>query len=84
MLARRWNLPPGITEPLRWHRNPEGASKSKEVVSIVSIACKMTDAVEAGSDPVIGKDDSALQALHLSEVKASNIYKATVASFNGG
>ena len=84
MLARRWNLPPGITEPLRWHRDPDGASKSKEVVSIVALACRMTDALEAGTDPVLEKDDSAMQALHLTEVKAANIYKEAVAAFKGG
>lgn len=83
MLARRWNLPPGITEPLRWHRNPDGATKSKEIVSIVAIACRMTDAMEVETAPVFDKDESPLQALHLSEVKVSNIFKETVASFNG-
>lgn len=81
MLARRWNLPPGITEPIRWHREPEAASKSREVVSIVSVACRMTDALEVGTEPVFEKEDSGLQALHLSEVKAANIFKQAVSAF---
>ena len=49
-LAQQWELPPEITEPIRFHHAPALASEAKENVAIVSLAAVMTRATGAGLD----------------------------------
>ena len=75
MLARKWNLPSGITEPIRYQRDPAGAGKSREVVSTVALATLMADAYEIGGQPELKEQGELLETLNMSSTKATMIYK---------
>ena len=74
MLARKSNLPTGITEAIRYHRNPDDAKKSKEVVSIVALAALMADAQESGTNVNLKNHPNLLENLNLTDTKATRIY----------
>lgn len=44
ILADAWDLPSEITEPIRFHHDPNSAQKSQDLVAIVALAALMTDA----------------------------------------
>lgn len=74
MLARKRNLPPAITEPIRYHRKPEEAVKSKEVVAIVSLAARLAEAQEAGTKPSFENAEFALEHLELTQDQVSSVF----------
>lgn len=79
MVARKLNLPVGITEPVRHHRDFEQASKSTEVTAIVGLAAVMADAVEAGAQPKFNIHTDLLDKLNLTPAKAMDIFKSITA-----
>ena len=74
MLARKANLPTGLTEAIRHHRNPDDAKKSKEVVSIVALAALMADAQESDASLNLKDHPNLLENLNLTDTKATRIY----------
>lgn len=75
MVARKLNMPVGITEPVRHHRQFENASKSTEVTAAVGLAAIMADAVEAGAPPKFDQESDLLDKLNLTPAKANDIFK---------
>lgn len=74
MIARKLNLPAGITEPVRHHRQFENASKSTEVTAAVGLAAVMADGVESGRPPKFDIHTDLLDKLNLTPAKASEIF----------
>lgn len=83
ILARKANLPPTLTEPIRYAYNPDAAQKSKEVVSIVSLATAMADAYAGGGPFEIAVGAPALARLNMPQDKAMKAYKQAVAAMGG-
>lgn len=84
MLARKLNLPPGLTEPIRYHRKPLEASKSKEVVGVVGLAVIMTDAYDSGEPLDFENTEALLESLSLTRPKAEALYRDTVSLVAAG
>ena len=81
MIARKWNLPLAITEPLRFRQNPGAAEKATEVVKIVSLASRITDAhSEATKDP-INEAGPLIESLNLDHKKVMTLLKQTSDAF---
>lgn len=79
MAARKWNLPSGITEPIRFHRSPEKATRSREVVSIVALASLMTEARDSGEEAFPEDTTPLLQNLKLNREQVENVYRQLTA-----
>ena len=67
MVSRKSNLPPGMTEPMRFLHRPAEAIKFKEVVSIVSLAARATEAANSGTAISLEGAEAALESLELSQ-----------------
>lgn len=80
MIARKWNLPPGITEPLRYRQNPEAAEKATEVVKIVSLASQITEAHFQGSKDPINEAGPLIESLNLDNEKVMTLLEETSAA----
>lgn len=76
MVARKLNLPPGITEPLRHHRQFENAVKSTEVTAAVALGAVVADAIEEGREPDLDQETALLEKLNLTPAQVSEIVSA--------
>ncbi len=74
MRARKRNLPPAITEPIRFQGNPKEAVKSKEVVAIVALAARLAEAHGAGKKPSFQNIEFAFEHLDLKEDQVSAVF----------
>jgi len=55
LLAEKWEFPPELAQPIRFHHAPEAAEESREVVEAVALGARMLDAW--------GRDAAELEAL---------------------
>lgn len=83
LLARKWNLPYGITEPIRYQRAPENAQHACEVTTIVALAVVMADAFENGDGLKLDQAESIVLKLGLSRPELGEIFRETSASMSG-
>ncbi len=51
-LAKNWNLPPELAEPIRFHHNPQDASQAVDVVQIAALAAAASDCLGASPETV--------------------------------
>ncbi len=80
MLARKWNLPPSLAEPLKHQHQPKEALKMRELVAIVALAVRMTQAHAAGGEFDLGGSEDLLKGLNLAAEKVGEVYRATGAA----
>ncbi len=80
MVARKSNLPSGLTEAIRHCYSPANATKSREVVSIVALACRMADSVEGGASLDLDGAGDLLEKLNLEPEQVQSIYSQAVSN----
>jgi HD-like signal output (HDOD) protein len=73
ILARKWNLPGGICEPIRHARRQGDTMRSREVVNIVGLALLLADVHESGDRGKIGGELELLKALKLTPPQVNEL-----------
>lgn len=73
IVVRKLNLPTGITESVRYHRDFENATKSTEVTASVGLAAAIADAYERGTKPSFDDETALLGKLSMTPAQAAEI-----------
>ena len=63
LLATSWNLPPEITEPIRFHHSLEHASEAKEIVATTQVAYALQLAYDAPTEEAMGYLSASKEAM---------------------
>lgn len=83
LLARGWNLPIELAEPIRCHHAPDLPNDAQDVVSIVALASIMAGmycSPDAAPDSFPESARPLFEALGLDEARAVSIYEETAAA----
>ncbi len=78
LLTRKLNLPRGITEPVRYHRDFAQATKSTEITAAVALAAIMADAMENSSALNLDAEIPLLDKLRLAPADTEAIFQAVL------
>ncbi len=80
ILARAWNYPPSITEPIRHWNTPDDATKSREIVALVALAARMTTALESRTEMKDDGLDGLCERANLTRDQADGVFKRIAAA----
>jgi HD-like signal output (HDOD) protein len=80
LLARRWNLPHTLTEPIRFQHNPDAAVRARELVGVVALANLLTEAHASGNQEALGKAYPLVRSLKLNRGSVDAIIKQASAA----
>ena len=77
LLARKWNLPPNLSEPIRYHRQPQKAQNATEVTQIVALAALMADAHGSGEPLALDRVQPLVAALGIALSDIADVFSET-------
>lgn len=80
IMARAWNYPPSITEPLRHWNTPDDATKSREIVALVALSARMAEALDNRSGLATEGLDGLLERANLTREQAEPVFKRFAAA----
>lgn len=83
VIARKWNLPANVADAIRYQRNWQEATKTRDTTAVLSLALQMTDSYIEDKPLALEECSDLLLHLGISQTAIGDMYRETVEQFSG-